>query len=154
MKNKIKNFILIASVMLLVTAVIYSSKKSNIFYCTTHVDDFNKNYTLHTDLHIFIFSDKTGFISHKGKVIENKSEYIIDREIPFLITDENKYGVITLKLKKTIKKPHDNVPNESVLNKMHTIDLKYYPTILKTKNDDIIITERGAPLYVCTYKNK
>lgn len=83
-----------------------------------------------------------------------KKKYHIDRDITFSVYDDNKDGIMTVELLDMVKKPGDNVPDEAMWNKQFSSGLRYYPLILKTKNDDIIITEKGAPLYVCSKKVK
>ncbi len=128
----------------------YPTKRVSTFSCSSHVDRFYKSGSLHTDFQILIYNDDTGFIAHRGILIIDNEKYIVDREIKFSIHDDNRDGILILESMGVIKNPNDTVPDENMWNKVYASGIKYYPKLLKTKNDDIIIVEKAAPIYVCS----
>lgn len=150
MKIKITTLLLTVSIVFFCFSNMYTTKRVSNFSCSSHVDNFYKSGSLHTDFKILIYNDDTVLIAHRGILIDDKNEYIVDREIKFSIHDNNKDGSMTLESMGVVKKPNDTVPDGHMWNKVYTSGIRYYPSLLKTKNDDIIIIEKEAPIYVCS----
>lgn len=138
------------SILFFCASTVYSTKRVSIFSCSSHSDNFYKSGSLHTDIQILIYNDDTGFIAHRGVLINDHNNYIVDREIKFSIHDDNKDGIMTLQSMGVEKKPNDTVPDNHIWNKVYASGIKYYPSLLKTKSGDIIIIEKAAPIYVCS----
>lgn len=150
MKIKKSNVLLTVSILFFCVSIIYPTKRVRTFSCSSHVDSYYKSGSLHTDVQILIYNDDAGFIAHRGVLIVDNNKYIVDREVKFSIHDDNKDGIMTLESMGVVKKPNDTVPDEHIWNKMYESGIRYHPSLLKTKNDDIIIIEKGAPIYVCS----
>lgn len=148
---KINKYTALLALTIAVTflGAIHFNKRNAIFYCESHVDNFYKNTSFHSDFQIRIYNDHTGFIAHRGVFIIGDNKYNIDREVIFNLHDDNKDGVMILESRGVVKKPGDTVPDDIGWNKGYAAGLKYYPQLLKTINNDIIITEKGSPIYVC-----
>lgn len=136
--------------MLSCTFYMHTGKRAIIFSCLSHADKYYKSGSLHTDFQILTYNDDTGSIAYKGILVLNTNEYIVNRELKFSIDYGNKDGVIILKTIGVEKKTNDTVPDEHTWNKNFKTGIRYYISLLKTKNDDIIIVEKGAPIYVCS----
>jgi hypothetical protein len=150
MKIKTSTLLLTVSIVLFCASIMYTTERVSTFSCSSHVDNLYKSGSLHTDFQILIYNDDTGFIAHRGILINEKNEYIVDREIKFSIHDDNKDGIMTLESMGVVKKPNDTVPDEHMWNKVYASGIRYYPSLLKTKNGDIIIIEKAVPIYVCS----
>lgn len=151
MKIKKSTLLLSVSILFFCASIAHTTtKRVSTFSCLSHVDVFYRSSSLHTDFQILTYNDGTGFIALRGFLINDRNKYIVDREIIFSIHEDNKDGIMTLKSMGVIKKPNDTVPDEDIFNKMYTSGISYYPKLVRTKNNDIIIIEKSAPIYVCS----
>lgn len=150
MKIKTFTLLLAASIVFSCAFYIYTGKRVIIFSCLSHADKYYKSGSVHTDFQIITYNDDTGFIAYKGILLQNTNEYIVNRELKFSIDYGHEDGIIILKTIGVEKKPNDTVPDEHAWNKNFKSGIRYYTSLLKTKNDDIFIVEKGVPIYVCS----
>lgn len=71
---KKSSLLLIASIVFSCAAIIYSTKRSNAFYCISHIDSFYPSSSIHTSLQLFIDNDNIGSIAYRGAMLAGQKK--------------------------------------------------------------------------------
>lgn len=150
-RKNLFGWIISLSILVSIILIFLSYNKRGTVSCATEINIFfSQKYSLHANFQSFIYSDGTGVTTYKGFMIHNGNKYVINRDIPFYISENNNNGDVTLKYQGVVKKNTDTLPDNIRWSNLEKGEVNHFSFHI-TKTGNYILEVNSMPMYICSY---